>query len=257
MIVHCPSCGRAHQAADSLSGQRVRCTECQHIFVVVQEDTAPSGSPAGGAGNLLHDEPASPSEPVPASARTSRPALSALRGESPRVLGQTGSARVLRVARLLVLGGLAFVVLARGLETITVRGASRLQAKAALEPALFDEAWADRLEAGTKDLREPERGKQRKELSDKRDAERTELSETDWRGLKRAADHAVDRGRIRIYWLEWLFLLGALALTTGLIAVAGLGAGPERVICLVMIGVITFSLFVGGTAWLTGFRLGP
>lgn len=43
MIVHCPSCGRAHQAADSLSGQRVRCTECQHIFVVVQEDTAPSG----------------------------------------------------------------------------------------------------------------------------------------------------------------------------------------------------------------------
>ncbi|MCY2925620.1 MAG: hypothetical protein NT031_09295, partial [Planctomycetota bacterium] len=80
------------------------------------------------------------------------------------------------------------------------------------------------------------------------------LSETDWRDLKRAADHALHRGRIRFYWLGWLFPLGALPLTAGLILVAALGAGPERVICLVMIGVITFSIFVGGTAWVTGFR---
>lgn len=246
MVVHCPSCGKAHQAADSLLGQRVRCTECNHVFVVEAE-----GAPAAGSNALTESDTDASSSP----AKPPKSALQALRNESARAAGFVNSANLLRVGRVLLLGGLALAVLARGLETITVRGADRLRAKAALEPAEFDEAWADRLESATKDLREPDRGKQRKELAEKRDAERAELSETDWRDLKRDAEHAVDRGRIRIYWLEWTFLVGALALTTGLIAVASLGAGPERIICLVIIGVLTFSLFVGGTAWLTGFRL--
>lgn len=301
MIVHCPSCGRAHQASDSLLGQRVRCTECHHVFVVQEDvDDAPATTPAPTpptdtvAGEAAPsptpppaEAPAAPAPtpqepaaspapqealtPAPAQAphvphiphtphptpwaslaRPSAPAPQAPAG-APRFLGRFDPARALRFGRVLLMAGLVLVVLVRGMETITIRGAARHHAKASYEPAVFEEAWADRIKTATKDLHEPERGKLLKELQDKRNAERAELVEGDWQDLKRADDHAVERGTMRIYWLEWVFLVGALALTIGLVTVASLSTGPERVICLILIAVLAFSVFVGGSAWRTAF----
>lgn len=321
MIVHCPSCGRAHQASDSLLGQRVRCTECNHVFVI-QEDADDAGAssptpaptpsstpetdapvgepvsppptpttpttPAESATPAPREPAASPSPtetpapaqtPAPATAhsphvphvphvphsshptpwasiaRPPAPTPQAPAG-APRFLGRFEPTRALRLGRVLLMAGLVLVVLARGMETITIRGAARLHAKAAYEPVVFDEAWADKIKAATKDLHEPERGKQIKELQDKRNAERAELVEGDWQNLKRADDHAVERGTMRIYWLEWVFLLGALALTFGVVTVASLSSGPERTICFILIAVLAFSVFVGGSAWRTVFLSG-
>jgi hypothetical protein len=52
------------------------------------------------------------------------------------------------------------------------------------------------------------------------------------------------------YWTEWVFVLGSILLMIGLILVGFTGVGAERIICLAMIAIITFSIYIGGIAWL-------
>ena len=53
------------------------------------------------------------------------------------------------------------------------------------------------------------------------------------------------------YWTEWIFVIGSILLMIGLILVGFTGVGPERIICLAMIAIITFSIYIGGVAWLS------
>lgn len=53
------------------------------------------------------------------------------------------------------------------------------------------------------------------------------------------------------YWRECLFPIGAIILVGGLVAVSMLGVGAERIISMVMLSIITFSIFIGGSAWLS------
>ena len=52
------------------------------------------------------------------------------------------------------------------------------------------------------------------------------------------------------YWHEWLFIIGSVVLALGLLTVAFTGKGPEQWISYIMIAIITFSIYVGGTAWI-------
>jgi hypothetical protein len=74
--------------------------------------------------------------------------------------------------------------------------------------------------------------------SDKRKFER-------WKVLEEAARNATHNSQIRAYWYQWLFLLGSLCLVSGLLLVAFYEAGLERWLCLIMVAIIVFSLFVG------------
>ena len=70
-----------------------------------------------------------------------------------------------------------------------------------------------------------------------------------WQALERAARDAAHRSAMNAYWYQWLFLLGSIALVIGLLLVAFQGKGVECWICLAMVAMILFSLYVGGVGW--------
>lgn len=216
MIVKCPFCGKAHQATESMVGRQVRCTGCKRTF---------TGEPA--------PEAAAPS-PHPA-AKSGGP-------------GPTGACcRGAGLGKLLLVGGLVMVVLARGGGGIIDRSADRAKAGLAEARSTFSEEWQDKFE-GVDDAQE------RRRLEEGRDSARAELTTGKWRRLERAAAHAANRELIWRYWLQWVFVAGAIALMLGLCAVGFGGSGAERTVCLVMIAIITFSIFVAGSAWGTTIK---
>ena len=113
----------------------------------------------------------------------------------------------------LLLIGLVLVIFSRGCDSIRSRGVARTSAKVA--KAYNDDAS----EKKVKDLRE--------------DAQDAGINNVMWG-----------------YWTEWIFVLGSILLMIGLILVGFTGAGPERIICLAMIAIITFSIYIGGIAWI-------
>jgi hypothetical protein len=113
----------------------------------------------------------------------------------------------------LLLIGLVLVIFSRGCDSIRSRGVARSSAKVA--KAHYDDASGKKVE----DLRE--------------DARNAGINNVMWG-----------------YWTEWIFVLGSILLMIGLILVGFTGAGAERIICLVMIAIITFSIYIGGIAWI-------
>ncbi len=113
----------------------------------------------------------------------------------------------------LLLIGLVLVIFSRGCDSIRSRGVARSSAKVAR--AHYDDA-SDKKVEGLRD--------------DARDAS---IDNVMWG-----------------YWTEWIFVLGSILLMIGLILVGFTGAGAERIICLVMIAIITFSIYIGGIAWI-------
>jgi hypothetical protein len=51
------------------------------------------------------------------------------------------------------------------------------------------------------------------------------------------------------FWLAWPFMIGTLMLAYGLIVLGFTGQPAEQKVCVVMLAIITFSLYVGGFAW--------
>ena len=51
------------------------------------------------------------------------------------------------------------------------------------------------------------------------------------------------------FWRELTFAVGTAILAIGLLAVGFSGQGPERWVCLAMLGAIIFSVYVGGAAF--------
>ena len=72
---------------------------------------------------------------------------------------------------------------------------------------------------------------------------------TSVRTLETAAQDAVHKNAMGAYWHEWLFLLGSICLVLGLLQIAFQGKGVEGWICLGMVAMILFSLYVGGVGW--------
>ena len=52
-----------------------------------------------------------------------------------------------------------------------------------------------------------------------------------------------------------LFVFGTIVLSFGLLIVSWTAQGAERWICLIMLAIITFSLYVGGIAWVAGLPI--
>ena len=114
----------------------------------------------------------------------------------------------------LLLIGLVLVIFSRGCDSIRSRGVARTSAKVA--KAYNNDA-------------------------------------PDLKKVKNLQEDARDAGINNVmwgYWTEWIFVLGSILLMIGLILVGFTGAGPERIICLAMIAIITFSIYIGGIAWI-------
>ncbi len=71
-----------------------------------------------------------------------------------------------------------------------------------------------------------------------------------WKPLRESAMKASNEHRMSIYWHEWLFIFGTVVLVLGVLTLAFTGHGAERWIAYIMIAIITFSIYVGGVAWI-------
>ena len=72
----------------------------------------------------------------------------------------------------------------------------------------------------------------------------------EWRELEIAAHTAKTSYKVNGYWREMFFVFASIVLSSGLLIVSWGAEGAERWITLMMLAIITFSLFIGGLAWL-------
>ena len=149
------------------------------------------------------------------------------------------------LGKLLVLFGLSVVIFARGCNGIQSRGVDRAQAKLSEAKNEFEDRWDDKMRPFLKDKPKIDT------LNEEKSAEDLRFRQTEWLKLIRSARDVDVRQRILAYWMEWIFVLGSVLLGLGLLTVGLYGKGAERTACLVMLGILTFSIYVGGSAWLT------
>ena len=95
---------------------------------------------------------------------------------------------------------------------------------------------------------ERQREKREKFEKDKRE-DRQEMEKGEWLDLESQARTADEGNTMEGYWREWLFLIGSLGLVMGALSLAFGGTGAERIACLIIVGLVIFSIYVGGVAW--------
>jgi len=173
-----------------------------------------------------------------------------------------------------VLGiGLVLVLFARGCDSIGQRAVAHANAKQQAARYALDDKYDDMIiQQGIRKERRALRKKQaeatgkeaddiqkdvdsldrkEKKILEKKEKEEKQLQWGKWRGLKIAARDAADKNEVWSYWREWIFLAGSLLLMGGCLMVGFKGGGAERWVSLVMVAVVTFSLYVAGAAWVS------
>ena len=98
-----------------------------------------------------------------------------------------------------------------------------------------------------KALTEAQKG--RADMTDNKAKEQLKLAK-DWRALDSDARSAQTNSAMWGYWWEVLFVFGSIVLAMGLLVVSWIAQGAERWVALVMMAVITISLYIGGAAWM-------
>ena len=216
MILTCPNCKERLSVDDAVSGKQVKCSACQHVFAPPVE-----GVPA-------------PAEAIAEAPRSTSPVASP---DSPRTPG------LLSLGKFLLIVGLGLVVCARGGNAIGQRGVAKARARLESAKNDFNDKWKRKL-AKTSDSRKTRLLTAEKSLeSKKREAD-------DWLDLQASANNAKTNNIAWGYWREWLFVIGSAMLVMGCLSVGFYGTGAERIICLVVIALIVFSLYVVGIAWM-------
>jgi len=231
----CPK-GHRLQVSDTHLGQRIQCPACSESFIV------PDGS--------------RPQAPVIPS-KTGRWNVS---GDAASDLGRLS----LLAGRPMVAIGLVLVLLSKGCDSVSHRGVDRADGLAKRVVQEFDDAAKGKEldiqrqidELATRSEVKPD---DQKKIDDLRKSQ-TDLAAAsakarkakesgDWRELDIAARTAVTNHKINGYWRELFFVFASIVLSLGLLVVSWGAEGAERWITLMMLAIITFSLFVGGLAW--------
>ena len=175
--------------------------------------------------------------------------------------------------------------MARGCDSLANRSAASYTAKYELAQNEFSQEWEDKradlqnridnlqqniddlnkkmLEADTPSARDGFRqdiDNYRKQMADEREnldqlqqdeqKARREKEHSEWRTLRSNAKNAMANNTMGRFWRELLFVFGTVVLSIGLLTVGFTGERHERLICLIMITIITFSIYIGGIAWM-------
>lgn len=159
----------------------------------------------------------------------------------------------------LLLIGFVLVLLSRGCDAVATHYAERVKAKALLTPSRFQDEWEQqkslldkqrqqlesRKNAGPADARQAEAlNKEIEKLDERKKAEQAELRDGAWRALTIAARDANANNQVWSFWRESVFWLGTTIFALGLLVVGFTGDGPERWLCLVMLAIIVYALYV-------------
>jgi hypothetical protein len=251
------SCPKGHrvQVLESHCGTQVSCPVCGETFVA----PALHGGPP----------PKIPPHREPAAAQPAAVNVQAAAAPAKRLGDMLPNAAALAplldmTGRPMVAVGLLLVLLARGCDNLGKRAVSRAEKKASVAQAQFEDVWEAKvtdLQRQMSELREksspsPEDAQKitdlQKSLSDLQKAHekaRKSFEEKTLRDLKIAARDAAADNEINGYWREMFFVFASLVLSCGLLALARTAQGAERVICLVMLTIIVFSIYIIGIAW--------
>ena len=236
----CPK-GHRLQVSDAHLGQRIQCPACNESFVV------PDGS-----------RPQSPASP----SGTERWRI------SPDLASDLGRFSLL-AGRPLVAIGLVLVLLSKGCDAISRRGVERAEALTLLAAEQFDDAAKTKELAIQREIDEitargdvkPDEQKKIDELKKRRTEvaassakDRKAKQANEWRDLEIAAHTASTYHKINGYWREAFFVFASIVLSLGLLVVSWGAEGAERWVTLMMLAIITYSLFIGGLAWTAGPR---
>jgi hypothetical protein len=239
--VTCPK-GHRLQVTESHFGERVSCPTCGEAFVV----------PNLGKAQAANFPPLPGSKPS-AESRPWKAPFAAV-SDFKRLPVWTG--------RPLVAVGLILVLFSRGCDVISQRNIARTAEKMASAVADFKETWEGKqldIERAIKlerDKNEPDQKKLEsldndlKETRKKKDKAEEENQTRAWRSLKIGAREADSAYRINGYWRELFFVFSTITLAMGLLVVSWTAEGAERWVTLIMLAIITFSVFIGGIAWI-------
>jgi hypothetical protein len=245
--VQCPK-GHRLQITDAHLGKQVRCPMCGETFAV------PEGvGPATAAGSELGQPPVlAPPPGFTAPLRT------------PGARTAFWPANGLYVGRPLVLLGLLLVLGARGCDALGKRAVEGARARDSLAQKQFDDAWQEKQQkledqrkrfldagAGTEESRKElsRIEEQITKLGEDRQKEKTALEKGQWRDQQIKARDAAAKNQLSAYWRECAFVLGTIGLAFGLMIVSWSAQGAERWVSLIMLAIITFSVYVVGLAW--------
>lgn len=197
--------------------------------------------------------------------RTSQPQMQP-QLQRPAELGFAAAAvKYLRPAGVgLACVGLLLVLGARGCDLLARRYVARVTALATVEEQAFQQEWdkerrqfeADIEALRTKpnktpgdDLRRQQYEDSLQQLNERKRKEQEELRNGRWADLQSAAATAGKDDDAWSFWRGLVFVFGTAVLLPGLLILAFTGSPPERWMSLVILAVIVFSLFVGGTPW--------
>lgn len=164
-----------------------------------------------------------------------------------------------RIGQPLMLLGLLLVLLAKGCDSIGQRYVDRMNGKNQLAVSRFNDRY-DRRQIALEDEQQVVRDKEERDerddarmselteqlagLAKEKEKEQRQLQRGRWRKLEVSARDAGAVSKTWGYWRECLFMLGTILLTVGLLAVGFTGEGPERWICLLMLAIVTFSIYI-------------
>ena len=172
------------------------------------------------------------------------------------------------LGQLILVFGFLMVIGFKGCDAVSQRYAERVKSQARLATAEFNYEYdlrqarleVEREEISAKpDLSDYDRTRLESideslaELQEERNTEQRRLRRTTWQRLQHAADTAdADRQQWALFYTMG-FVAGTMVLTVGLLVVGLTGEGARTWICLGILAIIAFSLYVGGTAWIGRF----
>ena len=165
----------------------------------------------------------------------------------------------------LLVGGFLLVIASKGCDAVGKRYADRLKSQATLATREFNYEYdlrQSRLELEREEINSKSEisnyDQQRLEsideslveLREDRDNEQRRLRRTTWQRMQHSADTADANQQQWALFHTMAFVLGSMVLVVGLLIVGLSSQGAPSWLCLGILAIIAFSLYVGGAAWM-------
>lgn len=187
-------------------------------------------------------------------------------GDSPFAIITTPLSLLKPIMQPMILIGLVMVIGGKGCDALSLRYVSRLQSLETMQQAKFNTEWDRKqnniqaelevlLDKSNRSDRDNDRiDKLQEDLSDlvdERSEARSKLMRGEWFETQAAAQTAASNHRATGIFREALFIFGTLVLTVALLIAGFTEEGPARWVCLIILAIIVFSIYIIGAPWIS------
>ncbi len=218
-----------------------------------------SAYPAEPPAPPIHSVAEQAAQPVPQPVGTTAEDDPFAPGAVPRTESLLRDDGIRRLAYSAVAVGLLWALGARGCDSLATRSAVRLEAKAALAEAQFEERWAANQAAWEQQQRQLQAKSNRSAVEEQqlqrmadqlaalnrqRQEEQLALRDGAWRRLANAARRAKLSQQDWSFWREICFFSGAVVMAIGAIAMTWLGRDEDRWLASLLLAALTLGIFV-------------